>query len=390
MSIRYLPPDVSYCVESLAELNYLSADNAAYYYIFNTNNMGNLFDAFEEEDKKIKYTHDNFKDSWLRQADFFSKHYDNWFYGNGDDIEKAWILLSHEFSVKNRFKESLDCIYSNYVSDQLKIGDPNNVNAMHGFLDTDNSWKGNSTAVKRFISKKSDIDIDLISRIKNRQSYYDRLFTEIMYERSSLMNVDSGYKPSKSIKQKNRKMIKKSVDFLKGIVGFDSASNFVKGNTIYIEGNQYIYGITKNSLYTKGHSAIKISAYDKNDRLFDLCWYVDDTPAADQAAAAIMSIQSGEEQSLLLDIGNKYNISTKYKNASGDVILDNNITITELAKLDDDHLLRKTKGTTEYIKNNKLTQSTFYNMCRDRIIDTSAIINLPYVIQNMNDRKIPT
>lgn len=104
----------------------------------------------------------------------------------------------------------------------------------------------------------------------------------------------------KRVRKARRRPLRRSVEFLAAIAGAKRARAFVTGDDVLVEGKRFDFRVRKGVLSSNGHGGMNITVTDKDSvEIADLCFYFRDMPAADQLAALVMHVQSGEEDGIL-------------------------------------------------------------------------------------------
>lgn len=109
---------------------------------------------------------------------------------------------------------------------------------------------------------------------------------------------------SMQVKKKRSNAVKKSIDVLKTFMGEETAKAFIEGDRITIYGKKFDFVLKRGDIGTKGHGGTDIEVTDKEGVLLtSLCYYYEDTFAAEQVVSLAMHVMSGDEEEILR-IGN--------------------------------------------------------------------------------------
>ena len=134
--MRYLPPDISYCIESAAELGDIMADVARFFYDFNDRNI-----AQEHDDLELDLTDTAWDAHHRRYADFYTQVYEEWYYERATDAQRAWCIRAAAERFRQVTAETVDYIYRHYVSARLATNhEPMDRNAIQAYLGQNRKW----------------------------------------------------------------------------------------------------------------------------------------------------------------------------------------------------------------------------------------------------------
>lgn len=129
-----------------------------------------------------------------------------------------------------------------------------------------------------------------------------------------------------------KKILRRSMNVFKQIVGAKELKAFLTGDGIEVEGHYFNYRMRRNpevdlvdNAYHPqgGHIPYKLTLMDKDSGLemADICVYFEGTPAIDQVAAMIMHIQSGEEKAIL-EKANLFNVRPDFNRVINQLVTD--------------------------------------------------------------------
>lgn len=98
-----------------------------------------------------------------------------------------------------------------------------------------------------------------------------------------------------------RKIARRGIATAETIVGRDKTAAFVRGESVVIEGINLDLAVKRRGSVTgTGHSAVALEALSKDgQRLADLCFYIDQTPAIDQLTAVALHLEAGAEDEII-------------------------------------------------------------------------------------------
>lgn len=120
------------------------------------------------------------------------------------------------------------------------------------------------------------------------------------------------------LEQRKRKVARRGIALLSSLTSYETARMFIGGNVVEIHGREYVFRLKKNHGATSlGQAGLEIVLADHAGAvLANLCLYFEDTPAIDQVAAIAMHVAAGEEHDLI-KTGNLYRVQEAAKAHSG-------------------------------------------------------------------------
>lgn len=141
-----------------------------------------------------------------------------------------------------------------------------------------------------------------------------------------------------------KKILRRSMNVFKQLVGAKELKAFLSGDGIQIEGHYFNYQMKRNDQVdlvdnaykpSGGHIPYHLTLLDKETGLemTDLCVYFEGTPAIDQVAALVMHIQSGEEKAIL-EKANLFNVRPDFDRVIHRLITDEPENESVLSRFD--------------------------------------------------------
>lgn len=110
-------------------------------------------------------------------------------------------------------------------------------------------------------------------------------------------------KRSKRVIRERRKIIKRAAVMAENVLGREAVSTFARGGQVEIMGQDAGF-LVRRGLTDSGHGALDITVMSTlKEKLGDICFYIDSTPALDQLTALGMHCAAGVEREII-DIAN--------------------------------------------------------------------------------------
>lgn len=389
--VQGIPPDISYGLQCATELMDITGDVLTFYYMFNDD--VSLADLVDNQ----PFRTDDIKESLRSTARLYYRPYNNWFFTKAQPEEKAWCVAGARDEFGRVAGEAIDYYLSHYVSDALKNNlDPSTKRYQEQWLDQSRAFT-HVEKVSAMLAKKmahTDTD-DILAAIQSPGDFQLRLRpiqnpfnNETIGERLGLPDeawIDFGSPKllTKQTKKKQRKVLRRSSEFLRKLMGKDRTTLFIGGKEVTVEGERFIFSVKVNQIHGMHHGALDIRILEKTsgDYLCNLCWYVEKTPALDQMAAIIMAVQTGDEDTII-KIGNAFSVQNKAVEQHPhvhDLIAPRVNTpfaiesalfpqAGENRDIFDDRMLHFTEGTHNYLRYHQGVHQDFHRRCRDRIL----------------------
>jgi hypothetical protein len=400
--VAHIPPDISYGLECSVECFDTTSDVSTYYYRFNEVNLAALVDERETFDR------DDVNESLRSLSRLYMRPYDDWFYTQASLEERTWCVASASRSFGRKSAEIIDSMVTRYVSDMLSSGlDPLTRRSQEEWLDRSRMMTHAGKLAAKVAHKIAVVgEEEVLSAIRRPAAYFERLPVLPQPPRPTVLRGPDGepiwtdlepvdqvlggfethghpllgrsYTAGQRAKlvakarRKHQSVLKKSSAFLSRLIGTNNVTMFVGGKSIRVEGQRFVFELKKANILAENHGALSISVLDKESdrRLFDLCWYVERTPALDQISALVMAVRAGEEDEIIR-VGNMFSID----HVVCDSVPHLNLAIPERsfgggilgAAGGEDGMMHVFPGTTEYHRSHPDLYQSFARRCAARM-----------------------
>lgn len=371
--MRYLPAEISYGIECAVECGDITADVCRYYHSFNEFDIVAEIDALDNERFDWDACH-------RRYADLYNIHYTDWF-KTAPQQQRLWCLIEASPHFRKQIAETSDHLYGAYVSAELAHErDPSNTDHMREFLHDDVRWQHVEQNVRQLVDRinlvgqselidayerPDDLYIAAQTWNQNRINSVAEIRGNIVTSNALVTRTEAAHaalfrraeKAKRIEKKKVRKVLKKSSSLLSRILGQRDTTAFIRGDEIEVVGHEYNFRLKKNNIMTSSFHGFNISVMHRasGERMVDLCWYVEATPALDQLAALVMAVRVGDEEDIIR-VGNLLRISQEaYSNEDFAQFLPEKSTQSTFGDdavifRDEDRMLRRTPGTQAFIQ----------------------------------------
>lgn len=321
MRLKGIPPDISYGLQCSVECFDITHDVMTFFYQFNekvdlADRVDNYKGRFCRPDVSIGHS--------LRRSalDNYYAPYNEWFWTNALPDERAWCLAAAAETSGRQSAEVIDSLSHNYVSDALANDlDPTKRRYQEEWLNR-NEHLLHAVRIMGQVGRKIDhTEIDeIVDAFVNPANFALRLRKPEQYEITRdgdpgeqwCDELPMNIRRVNTIEQRRRrkqerKAASRSAAFLNRIMGKQQTTMFLGGDRIEVEGSRFVFSVKKKNLFSTSHGALSIVVHEKKtrERLFDLCWYVDKTPAIDQIAAMSLAVQAGDEDEIIR-VGNAF------------------------------------------------------------------------------------
>lgn len=386
-----IPPDISYGLECSVECLSITSDVIVYYHMFNETPLAPIVDAREGG-----CTPEGLGESLRGLARLYMRLYNDWYWTKASTLERAWCVASAAERFPRIAGEAADFLVTKFISEMLARDlDPSLRRNQQNWFDRSREMTHIEKVMAQLARKASVVPADLLGDVIRRPSDFFTSLGDISLPRSCLANMDTGLLvngvrqkllPSKKKKKREKqKVLKKSAAFLSTLIEPNDVTMFVGGKEIRVEGYRHVFVIGKDNILSTNHGAISIKVLDRETdrRLFNLCWYVSDTPALDQLAALVMAVRAGDEDEIIR-VGNMLRVDQSaiaelrpdllfepyLPCAPDDLICSGTVGPPGPLGLvfpDDDALMHLTKGTTEFHHSNPSVYLDFARRFKNRL-----------------------
>lgn len=412
-----IPPDISYGLECSVECLSITSDVITYYHMFNETPLAPIVDA-----RDYCCTPEGLGESLRGLARLYMRLYNDWYWTKASALERAWCVASAAERFPRIAGEAADFLVTKFISEMLARDlDPHSRRNQQEWLDRSREMTHIEKVVAQLSRKASVVPADLLGDVIRHPSNFFTSLGDIAPPRSCFTSRDAvqfvdgtvNFLLSKKSKRNKQKVLKKSAAFLSTLIAPNDVSMFVGGKEIRVEGHRYVFVLSKDNILSTNHGAISIKVHDKDTdrRLFNLCWYVQDTPALDQLAALAMAVRAGDEDEIIR-VGNMLRVDQSAiaelrpdllfepycPNAPDDLVCSGSGTVgptgpSGLVFPDDDTLMHLTKGTTEFHRSNPSVYLDFARRFRNRLkpvkgAETHFIAACPTTIRPFVDGRV--
>ena len=387
--LKGIPPDISYGLQCATETFDITEDVMTFYYRFNED--VSLADLVDNHSLNI----DDIKESLRATSRLYYRPYNKWFHTKASALERAWCAASAQRNFSQTATEAIDYHLSNFVSNALKNEfDPLVARYQEQWLDQSRAFKHHEKVAAMMGKKLSLCQEDhLLEAIHNTISY--PVIADVLDYDDEVPwgDITETKTEKKNARKARRKVLRRSSEFLRKLIGKEQTTLFIGGNEVKVEGERFIFSVKVNYIYSTSHGALDIRVLEKNsgDYLCNLCWYVSKTPAIDQMAAMILAVQTGDEESII-EIGNAFAVQNetlaKHPQVHDLIQPVNYDPLNLLSELPatgsserdvfDDHMLDLSKGTHAFLKSNHEALSNFRIRARNRFLRHFPIMSLEY------------
>ncbi len=387
----YLPHDIAYCIDSAVESFDITSDIGVYFHHFN---QMPFVDEFDRRDAQ-----QDWEDRNRGFASWLGDLYDNWFFSSAaHPSQQAWCMRVAGMSLTRTLGEKLDHQHNTYVSNALKAGqDPLDQAILDAYLDTDVAMAHSGRLIERLARRVSHAPLGKIEQaFADKETLLDEVEVGeiLMANYTRELDILTGHvAPGPNVKvhrlvskmrKARKKRLKKSSNFASALIGPNDVTMFVGGQEIVTVGERYAFRVGKNDISSMDHGALRIEVWNREneDRLFNLCWYVPETPIFDQLAALVMAVKVGDEEEIIR-IGNASGITEQARNDPSvrtllglketspiDTVIGRlNDFQFDLPKCfpDEDRMFGYTIGTSEYVRGNPRSYVNFFECAQDRM-----------------------
>ncbi len=357
--MRSVPSGISYCLECSVETFDLTSDVVTFYHGFNRDiDIATMVDSREHVNGDIA-------ESLRSLSRVFLRPYNEWFWTKGDALEKTWCLASGLTDYGRKAAEHIDSLHATFVSDMLRNGfNPklrtNQQNWLNSRREVNHAVKITAQLAKR---ANALVERDIGDALTRPEEFFLRIPSEpqpLLYISDDNGDVIWSETPPVDNTKKAKAVLKKSAAFLSRLVGPEDVSLFVGGEKIEVRGNRFTFSLQKGNLLSESHGALQIAVLDNqtNRRMFNLCWYVDETPALDQMSALVLAVKTGNEDEIIR-VGNKLSVdhsAFEGQDHLSDIRPKQTMTPTDggfgFGFGSEDRMFRLFAGTTEYCRSN--------------------------------------
>lgn len=340
-----LPPDLAWMLDCTCHVGEATYDMMPYWYLFNTDTS--MFVKWDQFWDKVPDT-TTYRTGYI--SNMMMAPYHRWWHQETDMEKKAYCVLSGILQTPAIIREKVEEHFRHFVSYSIENNRQPDRSTASVYLHQDNAFKltrrlmcglSNKTqlvgaenmgsvlerheelqaqyhaarteSIQKKIGKAVEDMMARIEAIDPPTQWEDEDLQQLVPERSNRRVTYGGNivrRKTRSELKAGRKAITKSVNMLHRVGGDITAAAFVKGDEVRVEGRDFDFVVKKGSLHSHNHGALNIKVTNKiGDHLFNLCWYVEKTPAADQMAALVMAVIAGDERELL-EIGNWFAVNT--------------------------------------------------------------------------------
>lgn len=307
------------------ELCHIGADSARYI----SHYMPNVSEWYDwREENRSNFTpvnNQNWYESYCKdfERDVENK-YARWIRTEAEPREHANCTYDYLLNAKSMFSElvgsSVDSIISAVCNDVDEISDQYIIdkvkNNLSVYVADDKYINILLKRHRKFVIRNKKVDTGLLreSAWSTQREYLDYQ----AWKRQQYDHLLNGTISNRTIANESkllrayRKVAKKSVQVLSAMTDRETTSAFINGDYVDIEGEFFTYRITKSALLVSptysSHGAINIEVIDTSTKtfLFNLCWYLDGTPPAEQFLGFMLHVKAGNEGEILRT-GNTYN-----------------------------------------------------------------------------------
>lgn len=299
-----IPPDISYCLLGALESFHITNDVSTFFYYFNETPLAPLVDAYRYEPGKLhsEYLHG--------LAGMYLNIYDTWFWNDASREQRVWCVVTAAEQFTNTLIDLQEHLFREYVNERLDANtSPDDDAAQNMWLDQSSIMRHTQFIISALVAKIQAVDVgEFAVALQNPFEYETRL--GIRGLRRNYESPDRLTEAELVAKRKEQtNVLKKSSLFLSKLIGKNDVSMFVSGKEIRVEGNRFTFVVKRSNIHSMDHGALNISVHDKtsDERMFDLCWYVTETPALDQVSALVLAVKTGDEDEIIR-IGNLFKI----------------------------------------------------------------------------------
>lgn len=379
-----IPPDISYGLQCSVEGFDITEDVITFYYAFNDVDLAKMSDEYEHSQN-----HASIRDSLQEFArKVYYEPYREWFDARANQDQKVWCVARAGDSFGRKAAEMIDYKLSRYISDMLTDDlDPYSRDLQDTWLSRNVGFRHHEKITSELFDKIGILPMDQLLHAAHQPDDFSLRFPKPEPLVISSSDDDEQYTDNYIVRQtfsdptakraekkRRRKVLKKSAQFLKSLVGRETASLFIGGSKIEIEGKRFIFSVKVDSLYSQNYGALDISILEKStkDYLCKLCWYVEETPALDQVSALVLAVQADCEDSII-KIGNSF--SLKHETIARHTHVHDLIEPKSSDMFgfdfdipDTDTMLQLTQGTTVFREKNPDLYHMFSRTCSDRLV----------------------
>lgn len=378
-----LPPDISYGLQCAWEGLDITEDVMIFYYDFNDFvDLAKLSDNYNHPSN-----HRTIRDSLRKFArDVYLRPYNQWFHTKAGNDQKVWCVARAGDSYSRKAAEAIDYLLLHYISDALEAKvDPKKSANQEQWLNRSNEFR-HYTKISASLAGKLDLvpRDDLFHALHHPEDFSLRfppreeirlqtignlsdLASEIYIDDVNVVDIRNVN--IKAERKRKRKVLAKSAQFLRDLVGGETARLFIGGDRVEIEGRRFLFSIKVQRMYADSHGALDIAVLEKKskDRLCNLCWYVEKTPAIDQVSAMILAVQTGREDEIL-KIGNAFSLEhdaiLRHSHVHDVIPVPHKYPSSETYFDDDDRMLHLTPGSHDFWQNNPRVYLDFAERCK--------------------------
>lgn len=361
--------ELDYCLMCSVELGHIGADSARYVERYMPN-VSEWYDWREERNQNLG----NYKSICKDFARDVENKYTRWARTNDEPREHANCTYDYLIHANKMFEELMQASAESTISEFDSIVESSEIldrveNDIGNFVSKNKHIKNLLTRHRKFVLRNRNVDTGLLreSAWAIQREYLDAQ----AWQRKQYDMLINGDTPAKQAKKESklakayRKVAKKSVQVLSNMTDSETTSAFINGDHVDIEGELFTYRLTKTSLLTQPtfsfHGLISIQVLDQktNDHLFNLCWYLDDTPPAEQLLGFMLHVRSGNEKGILR-AGNTFNIN---RNLTPDVANDAKMKLSRVYKNTQKVInFERSSGSENNTRLGQLTDSSSYLM----------------------------
>ena len=307
-----IPPDISYGLQCSEETLDITPDVGTFFYRFN-----NEYDLTAQMDRNetLDRPRRSIRDSLWRSSrlDYVSPYRD-WFHHRATPRQQTWCIAGACERVGRLTAETIEFYYKQMISDALEKGlDPSRRSVQSRYIAESSEMRKTRKSLSGLWQRLGLIDPEELRSALLEPRRYQLLVED--FGQAEFTDMDLLPIPvlsRREIKQReraSRKVLRKSANFLTRLIGQPQTSILLAGGRIEVVGEEFTFSVRKRNLESLDHGALSISVLERHsgDRLFDLCWYVEKTPALDQISAMILAVQTGNEREII-EIGNALSV----------------------------------------------------------------------------------